>query len=877
MMNPYSFSRKVFGKQFYGRENILNVLYERIINSVTPNSCSLVGETRIGKSSILAEFIERYKRELSNRFSVVLFDMSSDFCPGETKEFYQQFLALVWEELLRQKVKVERELAQEVEKAISANGQWAIIMRKIFKCFEGFQQKNINLLIILDEFDYTTELFKVDPQGFRILRSIGYEPKYGVTYLTASRKTISQIEKDAGISSNLAGIFGLGPSWVSLMDDKDAENLIKQPAKNLGVFWDPEETEQIIKLSGKHPYLIQYIASNLFATKVKHDKVSDSEIRKIAKAGVAELLDALIIRLEKSQLYKSLQKFVSNKSEPFPRNDIELLKNLGYLISDDMDQYQLFSPMFSEYLEKSKSIHIPLPQDPLAHYADLKGWKLAKYNIIMEGDTDCLYLQLANEHNKQRNGIDLLEGISLIPVGKGREGGATNVARSIITLKELAKTNPVLAVLDNDQMGRLVAEALDRLGLQRKKDFILLDRKYFPLKNYQGNPDVEIEDLLSEAILRKFHQAMPEACEQVIDRGKDGCKFSWRGEAKDKMVEYIQQNATETDTALLCELLKQIRAKFKLPVKETTLSTRNLKNPYIIGSPVTGKNFFGRKQAVESIIHNISDNDYLIDAQWRTGKTSLLLKIQDELLVSKLKKPILIPIYIDLMGQPEDNLWRKMAVAMLAACKRKFNLETENIPVRLTDESLEYGWNDLKNDLYQLLNQLPNDIPETAPDGELPGIKFIFLIDEVQQTNSYTGTTRADLRKFLSQDPLIKPYISSILAGYNIERLAGENQSPWTNFTQILDLDDFSEVDMRMLINNPLKSVSQGKIKYEHAAVEKIMLYGKGIPYDTQLYCHLAFEKMRQMGEYIITETIIEAIHQQASRQITEATNGVRN
>src|SRR6266567_8591860 len=107
--NPYSFGPSVSGKQFVGREAELQQLVNRILDPPTPLPCSVVGETRIGKSSLLTAFEQWVEKEERKDLLCLRYDMSSDFRElleedeqidkAGTSAFYRNFVTRISDDL----------------------------------------------------------------------------------------------------------------------------------------------------------------------------------------------------------------------------------------------------------------------------------------------------------------------------------------------------------------------------------------------------------------------------------------------------------------------------------------------------------------------------------------------------------------------------------------------------------------------------------------------------------------------------------------------------------------------------------------------------------------------------------------------------------
>src|SRR5262245_42461330 len=71
--NPYSNSGKIiYGNRFIGRERSLRLIDARLISSRAPGNLAIVGEPRIGKSSLAWHGIMSRRQELMGRRSMVI-------------------------------------------------------------------------------------------------------------------------------------------------------------------------------------------------------------------------------------------------------------------------------------------------------------------------------------------------------------------------------------------------------------------------------------------------------------------------------------------------------------------------------------------------------------------------------------------------------------------------------------------------------------------------------------------------------------------------------------------------------------------------------------------------------------------------------------
>lgn len=118
---------------------------------------------------------------------------------------------------------------------------------------------------------------------------------------------------------------------------------------------------------------------------------------------------------------------------------------------------------------------------------------LGPYNVLVEGETDKAYLELAAERYRQAHGVDLLES-GQVRVVAGR--GTKRMAPDFGVLQSLEPQGVrFVVILDGDDAGRMAAEAMSHLGAQKNCHYFWLERPDFKDKGGKSW-DIEIEDML---------------------------------------------------------------------------------------------------------------------------------------------------------------------------------------------------------------------------------------------------------------------------------------------------------------------------------------------------------------------------------------------
>lgn len=228
--------------------------------------------------------------------------------------------------------------------------------------------------------------------------------------------------------------------------------------------------------------------------------------------------------------------------------------------------------------------------DFIKRYGNSLGWNLQPRTVIVEGTTDVDLFKLATQIKKEKDGVDLFDGMTIIASGQGNEGGTFGVIRELSALRCYARTCLLpngrpkyrfIGLLDNDHQGRMAiktAKQFDTAIIEYRDVFRLhpvmpssgnLDPKTLKKsfeksnENYKGI-DWEVEDLLSEDILSAFSQEYPDAVNRKSEiNGMIHRKFTRDGKAR--LHQFIRKYAIYKDFENIMKTLKALRFYLALP------------------------------------------------------------------------------------------------------------------------------------------------------------------------------------------------------------------------------------------------------------------------------------------------------------------------
>src|SRR5437764_6725005 len=244
--------------QFFGRTREVSKIFSRLTAS-RPQSISVVGERRIGKSSLLnyvnhPQVRARYLDQLDAYvFAFIDLQQKRRITPTE---FFKELFEL---------------MAKETgDESLAAEEPGFDTMRGLL---ERFRRRSLKLIVLLDEFDAITTNRAFDLEFYSFLRSIANN--YDVAYVTSSARDLqelchTQLIADSPFFNIFTNVF------LRAFTRKEALELIIRPSAEAGV---PLEgyARRIMEIAGYFPYFLQIACSAYFDHLLENDGKLDRE------------------------------------------------------------------------------------------------------------------------------------------------------------------------------------------------------------------------------------------------------------------------------------------------------------------------------------------------------------------------------------------------------------------------------------------------------------------------------------------------------------------------------------------------------------------------------------------------------------------------
>lgn len=345
-VNPFSnYGTIVYGERFLNRRDGMRNIESRVIRPPDSGNLAVIGDYRIGKSSLVYHSFMISKNELLNKkripiwINLATFDQASVFFCSLVTSSCDEVASLGW---MNDAIKVAADLA--IQDGLSWNERYRLIQRY----FEKVRQSGIRVLFILDEFDHARNLFRGDFSGFQGLRELSYHPEWRVTLITTSRRSLQNIELQTKAISTLEGIFQ--SYYLGMFDDGGFEDYLAR-LSSVGISITPQVREGILFYCGKHPYLLEMLGYEIVELFRETKMVDVSKaLKRVEQSFIHHYEHMLDVLDEDESLSKILQILFGPVIDTRP-TDAEELQKYGLIKLTEQGNYVAFSEHFQTYLK----------------------------------------------------------------------------------------------------------------------------------------------------------------------------------------------------------------------------------------------------------------------------------------------------------------------------------------------------------------------------------------------------------------------------------------------------------------------------------------------------------------------------------------------
>lgn len=332
--NPYKWRGMLPANSdmFFGRTREMEHIMD-ILSSKQPQSVSMVGERRIGKSSLAF----RLYRQIKEKQDTLAIYLDCDSLPKECEsdnDFYRLLNDAFQQEL-------DRDTGMK-ERAGITREELFTGYREFRRFVDGVSQKGLRVVIFLDEFEHLPDQGFADNRFFSNLRAIANTPDFSLAFVIISETGLKELTHWAIQSSSFYNIFET--VFIGLMDPGSIAKLRDKGFQEEKFKLSGEEKKKIGYYAGDFAFFNQVVCAFLWNAK-HHEETPDWDDLEVKLVPYYDKLWKGRSRREQV-LLKKLKKY--NKNIDF---DLKALKVRG-LLTREGNRYYPFSDFFGHLIEK---------------------------------------------------------------------------------------------------------------------------------------------------------------------------------------------------------------------------------------------------------------------------------------------------------------------------------------------------------------------------------------------------------------------------------------------------------------------------------------------------------------------------------------------
>ena len=465
--------------QFFGRSREVSKIFSRLTAS-RPQSISVVGDRRIGKSSLLnyvnhpqvrARYLDQTDAYV---FAFIDLQQKRRITPPE---FFKELFEL---------------LAKEMgDESLTAEAPTFDAVRALL---ERFRRRSRKLIVLMDEFDAITTNRAFDLEFYSFLRSIANN--YDVAYVTSSARDLqelchTQLIADSPFFNIFTNVF------LRAFTRKEATELIARPSAEAGV---PLEgyARRITEIAGYFPYFLQIACSAYFDYLEDNDgKLNREEVEATFLDEARGQFRFIWDHMSDSQR-RCVREFAEHEQVGKEQaHAYEDLKRAGYFIEEERGP-RLFSRLFETIISRPRVITTELKDTDRAALA------------VHDGKTEKVIAPPLLEADGHIGRFDIRCSLGAGGMGEIFEGYDTDLQRPV-AIKVLASKY----IEDETMKQRFLREA--RMASQLNHPNIAT---IYEIGEAAGNPYIVMEYVAGETLSARIERGPLADVGEIADIGR---------------------------------------------------------------------------------------------------------------------------------------------------------------------------------------------------------------------------------------------------------------------------------------------------------------------------------------------------------------------
>jgi DNA-binding CsgD family transcriptional regulator len=255
-LNPFTFGNPITdARRFVGRQREVAQLFSRLRN-VEFESSSLVGERRVGKTSLLYTIADREVQRSHgldpDKYIFVYADLALIDATTTPARLWQYLLGQMLSHLpAEERSHLQAALDEPSRLDHLALAEW----------FDRLDARQHRVVLLLDEFENVTRNGNFGPDFFYGMRSLAIHHRLAL--ITSSRRELIELTHSEQIrSSPFFNIFAnIG---VTLFSEQEARDLIGRAVDESSIRFSENEVGELFAAAGYHPFFLQAACHFLF-------------------------------------------------------------------------------------------------------------------------------------------------------------------------------------------------------------------------------------------------------------------------------------------------------------------------------------------------------------------------------------------------------------------------------------------------------------------------------------------------------------------------------------------------------------------------------------------------------------------------------------
>jgi hypothetical protein len=247
-------------EMFYGHEDYLEFLQEKLTNTSNNTVVILTGQRRAGKTSLIYQLTN--ERQLLSPHAAVLIDLQTLALKSDVGQLLAGIATTIYDELKAHGITVPR--PSEFSFDGDATLTFDQFIKQVLQTLAGHR-----LILLFDEFEMLEQKIKegqLDANFLKYLRGL-MQHRVGINFLLAGAPRIRNLTE--GYWSTFFNLAVHCP--ISKLKPEDAQRLIEEPVAGY-LQYDRSAIEKIRQLTGDQPYLIHSMCDTLIRDRNKKRK-----------------------------------------------------------------------------------------------------------------------------------------------------------------------------------------------------------------------------------------------------------------------------------------------------------------------------------------------------------------------------------------------------------------------------------------------------------------------------------------------------------------------------------------------------------------------------------------------------------------------------